>query len=186
MSGAPPVGGPGRKELVGGWARETRAILKSNDEPPPRAATPVPFLGDVGRCGLVPFERGCLVRRHTDGTCKGGPATARQRLPCLSPGDVGRWRLTSPFRRGISGAAPCCPTSVLGSGSLCFLPARAWLSRAPRLRVERATSGTHRAGWSRGTDEHARALLPCAGVSSGFECQPLRGPRSITNKQTNK
>ena len=72
MSGAPPVGGPGRKELVGGWARETRAILKSNDEPPPRAATPVPFLGDVGRCGLVPFERGCLARRRMGGTYKGG------------------------------------------------------------------------------------------------------------------
>ena len=75
----------------------------------------------------------------------------RRRPPPLSKGDVGRWRHTSPFHRGISEAALCCPTSVLGSGSLCFLRGRAWLSRAPRRRMGRATLGTHRAGRSRGT-----------------------------------
>ena len=48
----------------------------------------------------------------------------------------------------------------------------------------RATSGTYRAGWSRGTDEHARALLPRAGVSSGVERQSLRRT-PIDHKQTN-
>ncbi len=66
-----------------------------------------------------------------------------------------------------------------------FPPAgRAWLSRAPRPKVGRATSGTHRAGRSRGTDEHARALLPRAGVSSGVERQSLRRT-PIDHKQTN-
>ena len=137
------------------------------------------YRGDVGRCGLVPFEGECLARHHRVARTQGGryePGKG-QRLPSLCMGDVGRWRHTGPFHRGILEVAPCCLMSVLGSGSLCFLRGRAWLFRAPRLWVGRATTGYARAGRSRGTSEHARALLPCAGVSSGVERQsPRRTP----------
>ena len=107
-----------------------------------------------------------------------------RRLPSLYTGDVGRWRYTSPFHRGISGTA-MLPYVCTRYRQSVFPPAgRAWLSRAPRPRVGRATSGTHRAGRSRGTDEHARALLPRAGVSSGVQRQSLRRT-PIDRKETN-